>query len=127
MRLGAEAEHSPDMVVVLDDITRARPRVRSAAFGRLLPSVEESHQTLINLGVPDDRLPRDSSADVVGLVCTLDRLFATGCGHGGVRGFLRTPDAELDGKTPTDLLAQPDGVERIRALISREIRLSSGN
>ncbi len=113
------------MVVVLD-ITRACLRVRSDGFSRLLPSVEESHQTLINLGVPEERLPLDPAADVVGLVCTLDRLFATGCGHRGVRGFLRTPDAELDGKTPTDVLAQPDGVERIREIISREIQLSLG-
>lgn len=112
------------MVVVLDDISKSRSRVRSAGFARLLPSVEESHETLLHLGIPEDRLPRDPSADVVGLVCTLDRLFATGCGHGGIRGFLRTADADLDGQTPTDVLDQPDGVERIRALIARETRHS---
>ena len=61
---------------------------------------------------------------MIGLVCTLDRLFASGCGHAGIKGFLRTPDPELDGRTPTDMLDQPDGVERIRELIAREIRLS---
>lgn len=112
------------MVMVLDDIAPSRSRVRSAAFARLLPSVEDSHETLISLGVPEDRLPRDPEADVVGLVCTINRLFASGCGHAGIKGFLHTPDLELDGKTPTDVLDQPHGVERIRELIAREIRLS---
>jgi hypothetical protein len=112
------------MVVVLDDIAKTCPRVRSAAFARLLPSVEQSHQTLVNLGVPQEHLPCDPAADVVGLVCTLDRLFATGCGHAGVKGFLRTPEVELGGKTPTEVLGQPNGVERIRWLIGRQIQLS---
>jgi Protein of unknown function (DUF2384) len=112
------------MAVVLDDIRTSCSRVRSAEFARLLPSVEESHQPLLQLGIPEDRLPRDPSVDVVGLVCTLDRLFATGCGHAGVRWFLRTPDVDLNGQAPADVLDQPDGVDRIRELIAREIRLS---
>jgi hypothetical protein len=112
------------MVMVLADIPKSRSRVRSVAFARLLPSLEDSHQTLINLGVDKEQLPRDPSADVVGLVCTINGLFASGCGHAGIKGFLRKPDADLDGKAPADVLAQPDGVERIRDLIAREIQLS---
>lgn len=112
------------MVVVLDDIPKSCSRVRAAAFARLLPSVKESHQTLLQLGIPEDRLPRDPSVDVVGLVCTLDRLFATGCGHSGIKWFLHTPDADLGGQAPSDVLDQPDGVDRVRGLIAREVRLS---
>lgn len=112
------------MVMLVNDIAPSRPQARSAAFARLLPSVADSHQTLINLGVPEDRLPRDPAADVVGLVCTINRLFASGCGYAGIKGFLRTPDAQLGGKAPADLLGQPGGVERIQGLIAREIQLS---
>lgn len=110
------------MVVVVDDIVPPGAVGRAPAFAELLPSVEESHQTLLHLGVPAERLPRDPAADVVGLVCTIDRLFASGCGHAGIKGFLSTPDAELGGRAPTDVLSQPDGVDLIRDLIRREIR-----
>jgi hypothetical protein len=113
------------MVVLLEEIRQPPNRKRDHAFAMLLPTGEESRETLVHLGVPSERIPRDGNdIDLVGLVCSLDRLFATGCGHTGVKWFLRAPDAELGGRAPVELIDEPDGVERIRRLVAREVGLS---
>ena len=91
----------------------------------LLPTCDESRETLLHLGVPAKRIPETADeVDLVGLVCSLDRLFAAGCGNTGVRWFLRTPVAALEGRSPAELICEPHGVERIRRLVAREVELS---
>lgn len=94
-----------------------------AALMRMLPTPEESRQHLIDLGVSSHRLPTDEHIDWVGLVCTLDRLFSTGCGHAGIQWFLKNPDSDLGGHSPEDVLDEPGGVNRVRRLVARELAL----
>lgn len=94
-------------------------------FARLLPTGEESRDHLIQLGVPQHRLPSDvHEIDLVALICSLDRLFASGCGHGGVKWFLHHPDPDLGGRAPKDLILEPNGIERIHRVVARELELA---
>lgn len=115
------------MDVLLNEIQQVEDHECDEPFLGLLPTAEESREALVHLGIPGERIPGCSEeVDLVGLVCSLDRLFATGCGHAGVKWFLREPDPELGGRAPADLIDKPKGVERIRQLVAREIELAHG-
>jgi hypothetical protein len=113
------------MVVLSQEILKSQHRECDQALMRLLPTSDESRETLIHLGVPSRRIPAGGDeADLVGLVCSLGRLFATGCGHAGVKWFLGEPDPELGGRTPAELIDEPNGIDRIRRLVAREVEVS---
>jgi hypothetical protein len=112
-------------MVVLSERPEAWRLHFPASHNSLLPSPSESKEHLIGLGVERQKLPIvPEQADLVGLLCSLDRLSATaGCGQAGLRWFLRRPHAALDGRAPCDLIAEAQGVDRVRRLVGEEVLL----
>lgn len=92
-------------------------RPATQLFLDLLPTEAESRQHLLFLGVPDEKLPVEARPELIGLVCTLDRLFGAGVSRIGLKRMLREPNAELGGCTPADLMGDAEGIERVRSAV----------
>jgi hypothetical protein len=76
---------------------------------------------LAQLGIPDAILERGSVRDWHTLEAELDRFSAYGHGTATQRKFLHTPHPYLRGATPAEVLAERDGIERVRRALRRTL------
>lgn len=63
------------------------------------------------------KVPVDSSIDCREAVLAADRVHRRSSGRVSSRAFLITRHSLLDGKTPLEVLSEPDGARRIRRLV----------
>jgi Protein of unknown function (DUF2384) len=78
-------------------------------------------QFFAQLGVPDTVLERGRVRDWHSLEAELDRFSAYGHGTATQRRFLHTPHPQLMGATPAEVLAERDGIERVRRALRRTL------
>lgn len=78
--------------------------------------MRRARRSVLRAGVPEETLLSAESAspyDWRALASVLDAVFVISGSSLGVSVFLTSPASELDGRAPIELLATPNGVERI--------------
>ncbi len=88
-----------------------------------LLSQEDAGRALARLGIDPANI---HDSDHRALLFALDRLFSNGYGTSAIVGFLEAPHPNLDWCSPSEVLCEPRGVDRVRALIAKDVAARHG-
>lgn len=86
-----------------------------------LLSQEDAARALARLGVEFAVDDETAAVDYRRLLFAMDKLFVNGYSTSALAGFLETPQARFDWRTPAEVAGDPDGIERVRDLIAETV------
>lgn len=86
-----------------------------------LLSQDDAARALSRLGVDVTVGSGGPPPDYRRLLLAMDLLFANGYSTSALAGFLETPHPRLDWRSPSELVREPDGIDRVRSVIAEVV------